>query len=117
MRFGIVVNLDYASYPHALLSTLFRRIRTAMEANGFRLDGRIFTIRLPASEAAALARSTLEELDKGLEIDGSIYDYLKEFYGFDIGSVKNLLLPEMQALEVEELDPMVIIEEIHLASN
>ena len=116
MRFGIVINMDYAHHPRGLLLDLFQRIRSAMETNGFRLDGRVFSITLPGNEASALARNVLEEIDSELILNESIYGYIKEFYGFDIGTVKNLLLPEEMSLTVEEYDTALVIEEIQLVS-
>ena len=117
MRFGIVINMDYGHHPQELLTELFHVIRSEMEDNGFRLDGRVFSASLAADTAGPLARGILENINRDFAIgDGDgIYRYIKEFYGFDIGTVQNLLLPEDEAVTVEEYDPALIIEEIHLA--
>jgi hypothetical protein len=114
VRYGIVINMDYAHHSHKTIAALFRKIRDALKDEGFRMDGRVFTIQRSSQEASRLARQVLERVDE--DIEGSLYGYIREFYGFDIGSVKNLLIPEDQALSVEEHDPAVVIEEIHLAA-
>ncbi len=103
MRYGIMINLDYENHDDEIVISLFQRIRQSLESHGFRLDGRVFTTSLAEDEATALARLVLDELEARQAMSGtSIYAYIKTFYGFDIGRVKNLLLPDANAVAVEE---------------
>lgn len=115
VRYAIVINMDYAHHPHSKMAALFRRIRNVMKLHGFRLDGRVFTTSQPPAKAAALARRALDEVDAGLGGE-SLYASVREFYGFELGAVSNLLRPTGEGLWVEEYDPAVVIEEIHLAA-
>jgi hypothetical protein len=115
VRYAIVINMDYAHYPHSRMAALFRRICNVMKHHGFRLDGRIFTIAQSPEKAGTMARRALDEVDAGLGGE-SLYACLREFYGFELGAVSNLLRPDNAGLCVEEYDPAVVIEEIHLAA-
>ena len=115
MRYGIMINLDYANHDYQTVIALFTRISQSMQRQGFRLDGRVFTSTLKEDEATALARLVLDELEAQQAMSGtSIYAYIKEFYGFDISRVKNLLLPEPNVVAVEEFDSEPLMEEIYL---
>lgn len=112
MRYGVVINMDYPNHSHRDIAGLYRRIRDALKKEGFRMDGRVFTIERPAEQAGALAQRVLEELDGKME--GSLYSFIREFYGFAIGQVEDLSgrKPPQQGTE-----PVLVIEEIRLASN
>lgn len=102
MRYAIVINLDYDTNPAEDCSRFWRLLHDRMVAAGFRSEGRLFTIELPAADACALARATVEALDHEpfLTATGA-YTYLKEFYGYDHSETVNLLLPP-GGIELEE---------------
>ncbi len=102
MRYGVVINLDYQSYAPEVLSGVWGKIKSQMERSGFREDGRVFTIDRPESEAGALARQAVEQLESSKEYyEMDIYSYIKEFYGFDMSETQNLLLPPVSSDLVE----------------
>lgn len=105
MRYAIVINLDYDSHPYDEVTRLFEEIREGMLRHGFRMDGRIFTINLPADEAGKLARQVIEDIDAYESYHGKqVYSYIKDFYGFDMSLTTNLLLPASDEISVTELD-------------
>ena len=103
MPYAVVINLDYESYPYDECRELWSLIRQRMVAAGFRNDGRLFTIELPAEEATTLARSVMDEIESMPRYRDNLYnDYVKEFYGYDHDSSVNLLLPPTTGIELNE---------------
>lgn len=105
MRYGIVINLDYEHHDNEVMSTLFKQICHAMEGKGFRLDGQIFTIAATPEEATALASKVIDDIEAqltGKERDS--FAVIKEFYGFDVELVSNLLERETEGVGLDELD-------------
>jgi hypothetical protein len=101
MRYAIVINLDYISHPYDSVHLLWGEIREALLAVGFRLEGRLFTIDLPAALAKRLATQVIENLEGHLPFERKhVYAYIREFYGFELGHADNLLLPPADAIEV-----------------
>lgn len=114
MRYGIMINMDYEYHSHELAIALFEHIRHSLLQNGFRLDGRVLTIALPAGEVANLVRLVLDELDAQQAVSGhSIFNYIREFYGFDLESARNLLLPEPDVVAVEEYHNEPVFDEVY----
>lgn len=98
----IVINLDYEFNSEAVCAQLWKKINEAIIAAGFRSQERSFYINLPENEANALARKTIDEIDKQQKINGKeIYYYLKCFYSFQMQYISNLLLPNSENIEVE----------------
>ncbi|NIR28494.1 MAG: hypothetical protein GWN84_04040 [Gammaproteobacteria bacterium] len=105
-RYAVVINLDYERYPDRQCSLLWREIEVRMVAAGFRCDGRIFTIDRPADEACRLAREAIESVEAHLDFHRRrIYNYLREFYGFDLACATDLTLPPAEGIELEEPGP------------
>lgn len=105
MRYGIVINLDYETSSRDVVIKLYDEIKEGMLRHGFRPDGRLFTINLPGEEACALARQVIEDLAAYKEYNNEhVYSHIKDFYGFDISNVTNLLLPPSGDISVTELD-------------
>lgn len=101
MRYAIVINLDYTSHPYDSVHLLWQEIREAMLAVGFRQEGRLFTINLPARLARSLATHVVDNLEGHLPFERKhIYAYLSEFYGFELSHAANLLLPPADGIEV-----------------
>jgi hypothetical protein len=107
MRYVVIINLDYQSYEHGKLRALYAVISEAMQERGFVVDGRRFTIDTEPDEAQHLARFVLEQVEQQYNAKGeSIYVYIKEFFGFEVESAVNLLLPPNDDIEVSELEDM-----------
>lgn len=103
MQYAVVINLDYESYPYDECRALWALIRQRMVDAGFRNDGRLFTIDLPADDAADRARAVINDIEAMPEYqDQLLNDYIKEFYGYDHGSSINLLLPPVAGIEIDE---------------
>jgi hypothetical protein len=107
MRYVVIINLDYQSHEHGRLKTLFAAISDAMQERGFVVDGRRFTIDADPEEAQHLARFVIDQVEQQYNAKGeSIYVYIKEFFGFEVESAVNLLLPPNDDIEVSELEDM-----------
>lgn len=105
MRYIVIINLDYENYPNEQLKVLLADISKAMQDRGFLVDGRRFTIDVEPQEARRLAREVIEQMELGYGSSGqSVHGFIKEFYGFEVGSADNLLLPPDHDIEVDELD-------------
>lgn len=116
MRYGIVINMDYDSHPYEAANLVFEEIRELLLQRGFRQDGRIFSIDLPGEEACALARAAVDEVNDYEEHrDKDLYTCMREFYGFEIANVVNLLVPGVGEIRVAELD--VVPDNIKLATD
>lgn len=103
MAYAIVINLDYDSYPEPVCQDLWRKIRTSMLQVGFRLDGRLFLIQEDADSACALALEAMALLDIRFEEDvQSLSGCIRDFYGYERGETRNLLLPDGDGIEVRE---------------
>jgi len=107
MRYVVIINLDYENYEHGRLKALFEQISAALQERDFVRDGRRFTIDASPEEAQQLARGVVDELEQRYNAVGeSIYSYIKEFFGFEVESAVNLLLPPGDDIEVSELEEM-----------
>lgn len=105
MRYGIVINMDYDNHPYEVSHRLFQEMRDGLLRHGFRQDGRTFTIDLPAEDARALARKVVDDVAVFEEYHyKDVYSYMKEFYGFEMVHVVNLLVPGGDEISVTELD-------------
>ena len=103
MRFAIVINLDYDTNPEEICRRLWIEIRDAMMDAGFRLEGRLFTIEESEEVACDLARDIIERLNgSDFMVDQDIYNFLKEFYGYDHSRTVNLLLPPTTEIRLDE---------------
>lgn len=103
MPYGIVINLDHDTHSEQVCRLLWSEIRERMLAAGFRRDGRMFVIDLPAAEACRLARDVLESIEDHLEYHRKhLHKYLREFYGVPLDARVNLLVPPLEGIEVEE---------------
>ncbi len=102
MRYGIMINLDYDSYPYDDCRDIWNQIRNNMVEAGFRIEGRLFTIAAPATEACDLARAVLDNINQDMNNGVDLYSCMKEFYGYDHTQTINLLLPPADGLEVQE---------------
>ena len=101
MRYAIVINLDYASYPYESCRLLWEEIKDKMVQAGFRVEGRIFTIELSENQAGRLAREVINSLEEHQDFHNKrVYRYIKDFYGFDLAHTTNLLLPPAEHIEV-----------------
>ena len=104
MPYAIVVNLDYETHPEHIVQELWNMIKVQMMEAGFSRAGRRFTIELPEDEATALARKVMQEIRIHAKFHHkNIYDYLKDFYGYDLSEVTNLLMPPVENIEVEDV--------------
>ncbi len=105
MRYGVVINMDYSNNAYEETSLLFEDLEAAMLAHGFRREGRVFTSQLPPEQTYGLARKVLDEVaEREQHRDKDLFHYIKEFYGFEITNIVNLLLPDTSEISVTELD-------------
>ncbi len=103
MRYAIVINLDYDTNPIDECHAVWDGLRERMADNGFRLEGRLFTIELDEITACDRAREVVDSLDELAAVAGKgIYSFLKEFYGYDHTGAVNLLLPPTGNILLEE---------------
>lgn len=103
MAYAIIINLDHENYTEDVCAKLWGAIKARMVASGFHRDGRRFLINEAESDASSKARMVVESLDDLLEHRHEhIFDYLKDFYGYDTDSVTNFLLPATDGLVVQE---------------
>ncbi len=102
MRYGIMINLDYDTHPYEECRDIWLDIRNAMVEGGFRIEGRLFTIEMPVEDAGKLACSIMEEVNKNVITDRDLFDFLKEFYGYDHTQTVNLLLPPTDNIDLLE---------------
>lgn len=102
MRYGIMINLDYDSYPYDDCRDLWNQIRNNMFEAGFRVEGRLFTIEESPKVACDIARAVLDGVNQDVFPEKDIYAYFKEFYGYDHTETINLLLPPAEGLELQE---------------
>lgn len=104
MTYAIMINLDHETHPEHIVAELWNIIKERMLEAGFQRTGRRFTIDLTEHEACALARKAMEEAGIYAKFHHKqIYNYLKDFYGYDLATVTNLLLPPIENIEVEEV--------------
>jgi hypothetical protein len=104
MTYAIMINLDHETHPEHIVSELWNIIKERMLEAGFHRAGRRFTIDLPEHAACALARKAMEEVGIYAKFHHKdIYNYLKDFYGYDLDMVTNLLLPPVENIEVQEV--------------
>ncbi len=103
MHYAVIINLDYASHPEEICKELWQEIRQHMMAAGFRCDGRVFTISKNENEACQLARDVIENIEQHMDYhEKRIFLYIKEFYGFDMASTTNLLLPADDSIFLDD---------------
>lgn len=116
MRYDIIINMDYENYTHDKVKALYHAIEAEMLAQGFVIDGRRFTIDLPAEEAQALARHVLDTVEQSRQESSgeSAFPFIKEFFGFEPSHATNLLLPPTEEIAVQELLEIEGIEVVDL---
>ncbi len=103
MPSGIVINFDYENNDHGLVHELFEAVRDGLIASGFRQHERLFTIDRPVDEACQLARLVMEFIESGQDAyKQHIFSYIKEFYGFEMENIANLMVPGVRGIEVDE---------------
>lgn len=118
MRYDIIINLDYENHSPEQLRGLFSEIQQGMQEAGFVMDGRRFTIDIPATEAQSLARNTIDSLEQHHQEQGeSIIPMIREFFGFEPNNAINLLLPPTEEIHVEELADIEGLDIVNLFSS
>lgn len=118
MRYDIIINLDYEAFPHEELRELFDELYASMLDKGFVMDGRRFTIDLPADRAQQLAREVLDSTEQQYQQKGkSILPRVKEFFGFEPSNATNLLLPPTDEIHVQELADIDGLEVVNLFNS
>ena len=94
MAYAIVINLDYVNHSTATCKEMWDTICEQFVANGFRRDGRIFTINGDKETATEIARKIIDGIESHLDFsEKRIFSYMKDFYGFDLDKTENLLMP------------------------
>jgi len=94
MAYAIVINLDYVNHSTATCKEIWDVIVEQFVRHGFRRDGRIFTINEDKTTATQMARDIIDGIESHQNFeDKRIFNYMKDFYGFDLGKTANLLLP------------------------
>ena len=109
MRSGIVINFDYENNDMAVVQQLFEEVKDGLLLSGFRREDRLFTIELAADEACNLARLVVEYIESQRDASrDSIFMYLKEFYGFEMNNISNMMVPGSDGIEVQEPDDIAL---------
>jgi hypothetical protein len=104
MTYAVVIDLDHEHDSYENCRQLWGKIQSGMIKAGFRLDGRRFVINLPDHEAAELARAVIEGIEYDRDFcDKRIYNHLRNFYGYDVASAQNLMLPPASSIQVREM--------------
>lgn len=98
MAYAIVINLDYQHHHQEECARVWDLIKERMLDAGFRRDGRTFTINRPEEQATSFARRTIDEVDALLE--RPIYNFMNDFYGYDLACTTNLMTPAAEGIEV-----------------
>lgn len=103
MRYAIVINLDYNSYPEQECLKVWALIQEHMVHIGFRLEGRLFTAEMSEEEACKVSREVMDEINKdsGFELNRDILNYIKDFYCYNHSHTVNLLLPPTENIKLE----------------
>jgi len=103
MRYAIVINLDYNSYPEQECLKIWALIRERMVNSGFRLEGRLFTAEMSEEEACKVSREAMDEINKDPRFEGKsdIVNYIKDFYCYNHSDTVNLLLPPTENIKLE----------------
>lgn len=99
MAYAVVINLDYEHNRQDECTRVWELIKNGMIEAGFRRDGRTFTINLPEDKAQAVARGTIEDLNKSFA-EGEIFRYMSDFYGYNLTCTTNLMTPSVEGIEV-----------------
>lgn len=101
MTTAVIINLDYTHHSQAICEALWQEIRDTLQANGFRLSGRLFTHSLPPERALPLARGLIESMEAHLDFhERRFHRFIKEFYGFPCDNMVDLLTPCPRDIEV-----------------
>ena len=94
MAYAIVINLDRNNNPEEVCGELWSLIKESMLNAGFFYIRNTFTINLPSQQACELAQQTIAMIEAHLKYyNRHLYQYIKDFYGFDIAATTNLLTP------------------------
>jgi len=103
MRYAIVINLDYNSYPEHECLKIWALIRDHMVSSGFRLEGRLFTAEMSEEEACKVSRNIMDEVNKdpGFGHNSDVINYIKDFYCYNHSHTVNLLLPPTENIKLE----------------
>ncbi len=101
MTYKVIINLDYEQHSREKCRQMWTEIEQGMVRAGFRRDGRAFSINRPAHEATELARWAMEQINRTLDSEDSVYQYLRDFYGYNMACTTNLLLPASDTMEIE----------------
>ncbi|NIP72811.1 MAG: hypothetical protein GWO16_07150 [Gammaproteobacteria bacterium] len=103
MDYAIVINLDYSTNPEEECRAVWSRLRQRMLESGFLTQGRVFTTQMSAERACELARRVIDDMNDDPVVNGKgIYNFLKEFYGYDQRHSIDLLTPPLDSIELEE---------------
>lgn len=103
--YTIQIDLNYQDNPENECREMWGYIRDAMEEAGFHLRGRRFFIDASPSEAIEWSKEAIDNLESQKEVAGKrAYHFIKEFFGYRIEDVFNVLTPADSGIEVEEVD-------------
>jgi hypothetical protein len=102
--FAIHINLNYELYSKDECLEIWDCIRSAMQEAGFHLRGRRFFINQPPAHAIKLAKQAIDSLEPHYDFDNKrVYRFIKEFFGYQVETVANILTPTSNALEINEM--------------
>lgn len=105
MQSAIVINFDYENSDYGTLRGLYRDVRGALLEAGFRQEERMFISNMGADEACEVARGIVEGLEVHHEFfKKEIFKYIKEFYGFEMDNVMNMMVPGGSGIQVDEAE-------------
>lgn len=103
MQYAVIIDLDYENHPYETCETIWKSIREQMLKQDFHQDGRRFVTNLPEKEACERARKAVDAVEAHLDyLDKHLPLYIKNFYGFSLSNVVNLLVPPLENIQVQE---------------
>ena len=103
MRYVVEIDLNYGVLPETEVHAVWQMLRTALLEAGFLGDRRRFVSNQEPATAARAAQGAIEAVERRLGWEGrSVYRYVRDFYGYPVACVENLLVPPTTAIEVRE---------------
>ena len=103
--FAIHINLNYEVYSKAACLEIWENITEVMVNAGFQLRGRRFFINEPPATAIALAKEAIDSLEQHYDFENKrIYRFIREFFGYQVETVINILTPASDAVEINEIN-------------
>ncbi len=103
MRYAVIIDLDYVSNSYEVCKSIWAAIKNEMLQQGFYLEDRRFVITAPTDEACERARAAVDSVEARFDsLEKPLLAYIKNFYGFRLDCVVNLLVSPVENIQVQE---------------